>query len=460
MLVLHARCSPATGPPQSDESVPAVLLALDLARLRPRQRLLVRHGRRSPSSAASRWAASCCRTLWCCGSPGRDRAGAPRVGDRALAVRRHRARRCGTCACCGRLPADPPPVAEPVAVLLPVRDEAQRVEPCLRSLLAPDRGPRPARSWCSTTGRPTGPPTSYAGSLATDPRVTSRRRRAAGRLVGQAVGLPAARPATSRGGDAVGAGVRRRRRRPRAARGRGVGGAAAWVGLDLVSPVPPTGRRVRRRAAGAAAAAVVVAHDPAAAGRRGVVAAAVARRRQRPAARRRHRRLPSRRRARRACATQMLEDIALLRAVKRQRRPGHGRRRHARWPPAGCTTAGRRCATAMRSRCGRPSARPRARRRSWRHSALAYVVPPLAALRRVPRRAGRLRRGRRGPGRRRPAHRRPRVAGRRSRTRCRWRRSPSWSPTPYAATAPAPSLLAVGSSRDPRAENPVCRRRS
>ena len=33
-------------------------------------------------------------------------------------------------------PADPPPVAEPVAVLLPVRDEAPRVEACLRSLLA------------------------------------------------------------------------------------------------------------------------------------------------------------------------------------------------------------------------------------------------------------------------------------------------------------------------------------
>ncbi|HEX6935371.1 MAG TPA: glycosyltransferase family A protein, partial [Actinomycetes bacterium] len=32
-------------------------------------------------------------------------------------------------------PHDPPPVAERVAVLLPVRDEAHRVEPCLRSLL-------------------------------------------------------------------------------------------------------------------------------------------------------------------------------------------------------------------------------------------------------------------------------------------------------------------------------------
>ena len=33
-------------------------------------------------------------------------------------------------------PPAPPPVAEPVSLLLPVRDEAHRVEPCLRSLLA------------------------------------------------------------------------------------------------------------------------------------------------------------------------------------------------------------------------------------------------------------------------------------------------------------------------------------
>ena len=33
-------------------------------------------------------------------------------------------------------PRDPPPAHEPVAVLLPVRDEAARVEPCLRALLA------------------------------------------------------------------------------------------------------------------------------------------------------------------------------------------------------------------------------------------------------------------------------------------------------------------------------------
>ena len=35
-----------------------------------------------------------------------------------------------------RPPADPPPVDEPVALLLPVRNEATRVEPCLRSVLA------------------------------------------------------------------------------------------------------------------------------------------------------------------------------------------------------------------------------------------------------------------------------------------------------------------------------------
>jgi hypothetical protein len=35
-------------------------------------------------------------------------------------------------------PPDPPPVAERVAVLLPVRDEVHRVEPCVRSVLAQD----------------------------------------------------------------------------------------------------------------------------------------------------------------------------------------------------------------------------------------------------------------------------------------------------------------------------------
>jgi Glycosyl transferase family 2 len=38
-----------------------------------------------------------------------------------------------------RPPADPPPVTEAVSVLLPVRDEAHRVEACLRALLAQQR---------------------------------------------------------------------------------------------------------------------------------------------------------------------------------------------------------------------------------------------------------------------------------------------------------------------------------
>ena len=38
-------------------------------------------------------------------------------------------------------PTDPPPVAERVSLLLPVRDEAHRVGPCLRSLLGQRRVP-------------------------------------------------------------------------------------------------------------------------------------------------------------------------------------------------------------------------------------------------------------------------------------------------------------------------------
>jgi hypothetical protein len=43
-----------------------------------------------------------------------------------------------------KLPADPPPVLEPVTLLLPVRNEAARVEACLRSLLS-QRGLRDLR---------------------------------------------------------------------------------------------------------------------------------------------------------------------------------------------------------------------------------------------------------------------------------------------------------------------------
>ncbi len=46
--------------------------------------------------------------------------------------------------CFRRPPVDPPPVLEPVALLLPVRDEAARVAPCLRSSLS-QRGLRDLR---------------------------------------------------------------------------------------------------------------------------------------------------------------------------------------------------------------------------------------------------------------------------------------------------------------------------
>ena len=69
------------------------------------------------------------------GLTARSLARGPTVLGSALAV-------AGTVHACWNLrrlrvpPSDPPPVAERVALLLPVRDEAARVEPCLRSLLA------------------------------------------------------------------------------------------------------------------------------------------------------------------------------------------------------------------------------------------------------------------------------------------------------------------------------------
>lgn len=68
-------------------------------------------------------------------------------------------------------PADPPPVAEPVAVLLPVRDEAHRVAPCLRSLLA-QRGVRDLRVVVLDDGSTDGTAEVVRQVAAGDPRVT------------------------------------------------------------------------------------------------------------------------------------------------------------------------------------------------------------------------------------------------------------------------------------------------
>ena len=192
-------------------------------------------------------------------------------------------------------PADPPPVAEPVAVLLPVRDEAHRVEPCLRSLLR-QTGVRDLRVLVLDDGSTDGTADVVRRVAGDDPRVTlSRRRSAPGRLVGQAVGLPAAGARPRRDAavlvfvdadvvlapHAVAASVALLR----------------WGGLDLVSPYP-------RQVAVSAAERLVqpllqwswLTTLPLRVAER--VGARVARRRQRPAARRRHGRLPARRRPR------------------------------------------------------------------------------------------------------------------------------------------------------------------
>jgi glycosyl transferase family 2/glycosyl transferase family 21 len=68
-------------------------------------------------------------------------------------------------------PADPPPVAEPVALLLPVRDEAHRVGPCLRSLLA-QTGVRDLRILVLDDGSTDGTADVVRRVAGDDPRVT------------------------------------------------------------------------------------------------------------------------------------------------------------------------------------------------------------------------------------------------------------------------------------------------
>jgi len=68
-------------------------------------------------------------------------------------------------------PADPPPVAEPVALLLPVRDEAHRVEPCLRSLLR-QTGVRDLRVLVLDDGSTDGTAEVVRRVAGADPRVT------------------------------------------------------------------------------------------------------------------------------------------------------------------------------------------------------------------------------------------------------------------------------------------------
>nr|WP_284290659.1 hypothetical protein [Angustibacter aerolatus] len=68
-------------------------------------------------------------------------------------------------------PTDPPPSAEWVSVLLPLRDEEHRAEPALRALVAALDQPGPAVGawWCSTTARATARRRSCAASWAATP---------------------------------------------------------------------------------------------------------------------------------------------------------------------------------------------------------------------------------------------------------------------------------------------------
>ena len=288
--------------------------------------------------------------------------------------------------------------------------------------------------WCSTTARPTAPPTSYAGS-----RPTTRGVQL---LDGAALpdgwwGKPwACHQLAEAARRRDRAGLRRRRRRPGAARGRGVGRAAAVERAGPGVAVPAAGRGVRGRAARAAAAAVVVAHDAAAAGGR-ALGARVAGRRQRPAARGRRGCLPTQPAGTRAVRDAMLEDVALLRAVKRS----GGR---------GSVVDGTRLAT-CRMYDG------------WADAARGLREVAVVGVR-LPRRCRRGRRGARRRLRRAAARGAARVAGRpgratppgwpggcslpgvpgrgsgrtASRTRCRSRRSAGWSRRRCAGTAPAP----------------------
>ena len=123
-----------------------------------------------------------------------------------------------------RPPVDPPPVTEPVTVALPVRDEAHRVasDPARAARPARRRRPRDPRPGRRLDRRHR--PTSSGAWPAATPGCGSCAARPPPRgLPGQAARL---RPARGRG-PRERAGVRRRRRGAGAARGRGRGRGAA-----------------------------------------------------------------------------------------------------------------------------------------------------------------------------------------------------------------------------------------
>ena len=184
-------------------------------------------------------------------------------------------------------------------MLLPVRDEAApRSAPCLRGRCSPRTACATSRSWCSTTGRPTAPPTSYAASPATTRGSGCSTGAAAAGRAGSASRGPAPSSPTPRPGrdvlvfvdaDVVLAPARGRRHGRAAARDRARPGLAR---TRASSPVTAAERLVQPLLQWSWLTTLplrLAERSP----------PAVAGRGQRPAARRRRRRLPPGRRPRR-----------------------------------------------------------------------------------------------------------------------------------------------------------------
>ena len=251
-------------------------------------------------------------------------------------------------------PPDPPAVAERVSVLVPARNEAHRIAATITSLLA-QRQLTDLEVLVLDDGSEDGTAEVVA---------THRRRRPPGAGADRDRDLPAGwlgKPhACQQLADAATGSVlvlrRRRRRRwhrtpsPRPSRCCARPGFDARLARTRGRWPTDCGRAPR-----AAAAAVVVADDPAA-GRGGAT------HHGRPWSRPTASSSPSTPTptaapvVTRQSADDVLDDIALMRAVKRAGGTRRAGRRLARWPPAGCTTPGTSWSRATPSRCGRRSA--------------------------------------------------------------------------------------------------------
>ncbi len=263
-----------------------------------------------------------------------------------------------------RPPARPAPVTEPVVVLLPLRDEADRVEPCLRSLLA-QRDVPGLRIVILDDGSTDGTADVVRAVAAADPRVTL--------LTGAPLppgwlGKPHAC-------------------RQLAEAGAGDAEVLVFVDADVVlAPHAVAAAVTTLRAAGAGPAhRRTRASSPARAVERlvqpllqwlwltflplrgdGALGPAVAGRRRRAVPARSTRAGYRRCGGHAAVRDRVLEDIELARAVKRAGGADRPRRRLRRRAVPDVRAPGRSSATATASRSGRPSAPRSPPARCWR----------------------------------------------------------------------------------------------